>query len=1332
MNNLIYLDVETTGLDPRKNDIIQIACIPVINGVKMGSFNEFCQPINWENIEQEAVNVHGITEAKMRTFQSPIDLADKLIAFARKFNVKFTIAGYNANFDKSFVGSLFNKIGKSAEYREIFSSDVHDVFRRAKAVKDQLNISSLKLGKVCSALGIELNNAHDAFFDIEATIEVDKRLAVMLNDAGISVVYNDIVDVSLPEIPHLHLHSEYSYRDSVSTVEDWIKWASTSNVPAIAFPDHDLATSLFKTILTNGVNKHVVDVCKKNKLSNTDVTIVPAVSFLLRVSDTFTPRINAWAVSEIGYRNLIKLASSGFSTKIDIDDKVSLPVLTIEELIDRSNGVVFGTGCDRGLFSKGFETNSYDIVESVIEKLKAYNVSLVAELLPYDVNAIFDDKAGFKGIAKSPAFPEGNVTHTINNVAVSFIDKHQIPFIVSTAAHFIDVKDKVIQDVVSKSSYKDGRYFYESRHQRTSSECFVILSRHLGSWMSLDRFNEAAKNALSIVALAKQINIEYEYHLPKIEIPQNIVEKTSDYDKQLYYLTLSKIMGHGRWSDAPEYVERFKKELDVIWKNKKINFIPYFLMYEDISAYAREQGILEGIARGSAGGSLISYYLKITHIDPIKENLPFERFLSHARINAGSFPDIDKDFGERGPILKYAHTKYGVGFAQIGTLQTFKTKNAIKDTMYAIYGRNRADREIMDICDTIPDSPQGLNERDFLYGYTDSEDIYHKGHLEDNEILRNFFDQYPELTEIIQKLIGLIRGLSRHASGFVLSTLDLSSSRVPLTYIEDDDVGLMPVTQYEAPMVEKIGLIKADILGVTTIKTIAECVNLIKRRTNENFLEEDDKGVAYIYRLPEDSGVYEDFYFKKTDSSFQFNTDLIKGFITDFAPVERSDLSAITALCRPGALDVTVLPGVSATQYYLDIRNGARDVEYIHPDLESILKKTNGVVVYQEQLMQILVQFCGYSLEESDQIRSAIAKKKREVMVKAFERVRIETAKIGWTPDQAEKLCDVLTAYSNYSFNLSHSRAYSELGYITMYLKHHYPLEWWCAELNQSNEEKIRHYVTILGSKIMPPTLKNPSDRFIIVGDKIAAPLTTIKGLGPSSIKEIVSKGPYSSLEDFVSRVSQGKVNSGHFGALIRGRVTDCIMDKELPYHEARLKLMKDYVQLRGSSPFAADLNDVDPVSIFMMERSTNKCFNKTLLSESALFPILKKGWRALKETNKKSVPFFMGTVPVIGSVKAADVILEKEDEIEVGFIGLFQSSSFKSGISKKSGKQWNKTTVMVSDGVIDIECTWWDHMKALRLPVNSIVYIRGKLKRGWKDMPMIGILEVQKIGEIK
>lgn len=315
---------------------------------------------------------------------------------------------------------------------------------------------------------------------------------------------------------------------------------------------------------------------------------------------------------------------------------------------------------------------------------------------------------------------------------------------------------------------------------------------------------------------------------------------------------------------------------------------------------------------------------------------------------------------------------------------------------------------------------------------------------------------------------------------------------------------------------------------------------------------------------------------------------------------------------------------------------------------------------------------------------------------------------------------------------VAHNCAYSELGYVTMYLKHNYPLEWWCSELNQSSEDKIRHYVTILGDKIVPPTLETPSDRFIIVGNKIAAPLTIIKGVGPSSIKEIVKNGPYSSLQDFVNKVSQGKVNSGHFGALIRARVCDCIMDKTIPYDQARIKLMSDYVKLRGSRPFAEDLSKVDPLSIFLMEREANKCFNRTLLSQPSIVDFIKSKWPIIKSTNKKSVPITMGTTPVVGSVKTAKIIMEQDNEVEIGFIGLFQSSSCTNGISKKNGKKWKKLSIIVSDGISEIECIWWDKDKPLRFNSNSIVYVRGKLQKNWKDQPSIVVLEVQKIGEIK
>ena len=1023
MKAYLYLDTETTGLSSSTNEIIQLACVPLIDGKPGPHFNEFCQPTNWNSIDQKSIEVHGITVDQMKTFQSPHEMLDKFIAYVSQFGVKFVIAGYNSNFDKAFIGALFARNGRSKEYSRLFLNEVRDVHARAKAVKDKLQSNKLKLVNLAEEFGIEIK-AHDALSDIQATIEVDRRLSAIIGEDFEEVsIKDDRFDLQLPELPQLHIHSEYSNTDSVTSVEEWVYWAASKGVKAVAFPDHNWAASLYKATNIKSVLEKV-NKAHKLSLTENDIKIVPAIS--LNVIDPTNGleqpfRLNAWAISNTGYRSLLKLASMGWDSAID-DSGVTTSIIKIEDVIDHQEGVVFGTGCEKGLVGTLLLcANDKKVEASKLAKIIGHLDRVVLELLPFDVVKYFDKGIGFRNFQKSKSIPDGNLTKAINSLIMDAVDSYGCKFIISTAAHFIDPDDKVFQDVVSKSSFKDKRFFYDTRHQRSLNECFAVLKRHLGDRFSVDHIDIARMIATDIVDASAAVNVKHDYHLPKIEIPTSIADKTPDYDKQLYLLLMAKIKEHGRWSDDPEYVSRFKKELDVIWKNSKLNFIPYFLMYEDICAYARSQGILQNLARGSAGGCLISYYLKIIHIDPIKEHLPFERFLSHARINAGSFPDIDLDLGQRGPVLKYLAEKYKAGFAQIGTFQRFKTKNAIKDAMFAVFGRNRADKEIMDVCDTIPDSPQGLDEDKFLYGYTDSEGVVHKGHLEQNETLQIFFKQYPEIEQVTKKLIGLPKGMGRHASAFVISTLDLSSERVPTMLFDDPDIGRVAVTQFEAPMVEKSGLVKADVLGLTTVKTLESVVSLIKSRRDIDLLEEDDKGVQLLYRLPEDNKVYEDFYKRKTDSSFQFNTDLIKGYIQKFAPIKRQDLSDLTALCRPGALDVEFMPGVSATQFYIDVRNGERQPEYIHEDLAEVLAETNGVVVYQEQLMSILVQFCGYSLEESDQIRSAIAKKKRDVMLKTFDRIRSETMKKGWTLEQANKLCDVVTAYSNYSFNRSHS-----------------------------------------------------------------------------------------------------------------------------------------------------------------------------------------------------------------------------------------------------------------------------------------------------------------------
>jgi DNA polymerase III alpha subunit len=716
------------------------------------------------------------------------------------------------------------------------------------------------------------------------------------------------------------------------------------------------------------------------------------------------------------------------------------------------------------------------------------------------------------------------------------------------------------------------------------------------------------------------------------------------------------------------------------------------------------------------------------------------------------------DFGYRVPILAYLKDKYGLGFAQIGTFQKMKIKSAIKHAMFALYGRPSNDFEIKALCDIIPDSPQGLDEDKFIYGYVDSEEVEHKGVVSLISELKMFFDQYPDCEDLIKKLLGLPASLGRHPSAFVISTLDLSDGRVPTFITVDKELGEVQAVQFDGPMCEKSGLVKADILGVTTIQTVSDCIERVRENHKIDLLEEDKTGVAFVYRLPEDSGVYKDFYDRKTDSSFQFNTDLIKGFVRDFAPNKIQDLSALTALARPGALDVEAAPGISATKQYILVRSGQADPIYVHPELEPILKDTYGVVAYQEQLMKILVEIAGYSLEESDQIRSAIAKKKREVMTKAFERVREATLKRGWTTEQAQGLCDVLTAYSNYSFNLSHSRAYAQLGYITMWLKHHYPLEWWASELNMSSEDKMRKYMGIVGGIITPPSLKKPSTKWTILDGKIAAPLTSIKGIGPKPTEELVNSGPFESFEELLNISSSRAFHLGTLAACLKAKALDCFIDMDKPYLEEKTRLVDVFSKIRGKDPRVNNikLNSIDksrnrvkqidpvfaekdPFKLFLMEREVSKIFSKCLLDDELVCDSLMSNLPALKPTGKKSVPYTMGPKNqdptfVIRSVASMEALLSKRPDIDQDFYGifLFKSSTCTKGISKKNNKEWKKLEVELSDGVRTIYCAMWDKDKPLRWQVDSPVIVHGKIQLDWRGRPTFKINSISKIEDIK
>jgi len=805
--------------------------------------------------------------------------------------------------------------------------------------------------------------------------------------------------------------------DAIPTVEEWCIWALEHNVPGISITDHGSAISLSDII------KFPKFIEKYNKKNNTiypldSVIGIPGCEFYLKLKpeDKKHYHFNIWAVSTEGYFNLLKLASLAFNDTVSFFGNVK-PRITIDQVLNNRKGLKFGTACIASPMGDAIFKDDRETAEKMYRYfIDTFGEDLYIEFHSSDLTHKFDSKTKqYYPNMKTILSPDGNLYKAYNRFLFEMVGLYGGKPIPVTDAHFINKEDKIIQDILLKAGNKNGWYFHDSYHQLSVKEIFSKLKEHLPE-ITPDVFNKWCDNSNEMTKMAKTIKVEFEYHLPKIEIPKTIIDKTSNYEEQTYYLMMKKIKQHGRWKDIPEYIERFKHELSIIKDNGTINFIPYFLLYEDICYQARKMGTLQNIGRGSCGGSLVAYYLKIIHIDPIKNNLPFERFLSLGRIKGGSFPDIDLDLQDRKPIFNYLKKKYGLGFAQIGTFSRMKIKNAIKDSMWALYGRNRNDFEIDSLCKTIEDSPQGIEEYDFVYGYTDQEGEYHKGHIEENAELHTFFVRYPDVQKTVNKLIGSVRGWSRHASGVVICDKPLNELGVPTFIVDDADIGEMAVTQYDAKMVESCGLLKADVLSVLTLNAVKDCIDLVKERTGKDFLEEDEDGVALLYRLPDDDSVYDEFYEENTESSFQFNTALIRQHLKDFNPRNKKDLAILTALYRPGAMDAIFLD-TTAADYYLSARQGNRSAFYLHPDLEPILKDTYGCMIYQESVMEVLVKIAGYTMEEADLIRSAIGKKKRHIILDTFRKIREVVIAKGWTEEQANSLCCQIEAFSAYGFN---------------------------------------------------------------------------------------------------------------------------------------------------------------------------------------------------------------------------------------------------------------------------------------------------------------------------
>lgn len=638
--------------------------------------------------------------------------------------------------------------------------------------------------------------------------------------------------------------------------------------------------------------------------------------------------------------------------------------------------------------------------------------------------------------------------------------------------------------------------------------------------------------------------------LPIYECPDNM--EAYEYLKKLCIEGLKRIFGN---SVSSVYKDRLKYELEVI---NKMGFCNYFLVVWDYVKYAKEKGILVGPGRGSAAGSLVSYLLNITTVDPIKYNLLFERFLNPERV---TMPDIDIDFEytRREEVVNYCINKYGIKrVAPIITFGTLGAKQAIRDV-----GRSMeiSLKSIDHLCSLI-DSRLTLKEN-----YNNSKKI--KDYLEINQ-------NFKQLYKIASKLEGLKRHTSIHAAGIVMSNVDLDNV-IPL----DKSHGDFYTTGYSMDYLEEIGLLKMDFLALRNLTLIKEVLDDIPELTFDNIPLNDLKAIN-IFTTVNTSGI------------FQFESDGMMNFLRKFKPNTFEDVVASIALFRPGPMN--------NIDSYIKRKSGKEKIDYIDNSLGNILKPTYGILIYQEQIMQVANVMAGYSFGEADILRRAMSKKKEDVLLAEKDKFINRSISRGYSLDISTKVYDLILKFASYGFNRAHSVAYSLIAYKMAYLKSHYPYSFMKSLLtmNIGSETKIKNYIyecKVNNIQILPPTINLSGAKFEVEDNSIRYPLTAIKSIGINVINSILeerNKGKFKDIYDFINRCYGKSVNKKTIESLIFAGCFD-----EFSYNRKTLYTNIDMLINYGEiGEFLIDEESLKPVLIETDEFSKKEI----LLNELQVF----------------------------------------------------------------------------------------------------------------------------------
>jgi len=917
---------------------------------------------------------------------------------------------------------------------------------------------------------------------------------------------------------HLHLHTEYSLLDGASRPEALAKRVAQLGMPACAITDHGNmfgAVEFYNAMKANGVKPIIgceMYVAYGSRFEKTSVEDQQADA-------GSNNHLIVLAANDTGYKNLVKLVSAGYT-----EGFYYKPRIDKELLREHRDGLIVLSSCLKGEVSQNLAGGNY---AKARDAALQYKEILGAENFFLEI--------------QDHGIPD---QQKIVPMMARLGEEIGLELVATNDSHYLSKDDAFAHEVLL--CIGTGKTLGDERRMKFYSDDFYVKGPD-----EMERIFRAYPQAIANTGkIAERIKTSLDvkgHHLPNFPVPKG--EDLASYFEKIVRdgLTRRLAVQRIRKHEPQEYFDRLDREIEII---KGMGFPGYFLVVWDFIKYAKDNGIPVGPGRGSAAGSLVAYSMGITDVDPLQYDLLFERFLNPERI---SMPDIDIDFcmNNRGRVIEYVREKYGKeNVAQIITFGTMAAKSVVRD-VGRVLGQPYA--FVDKIAKTIPGGP----------GVTLDQA------KEDSPALVEAMKNDAEVAKIVEigtRLEGLARHAGMHAAGVVI-TPEPVTNFVPLYRTTRDEI----VTQFDMNVVEKMGLLKMDFLGLRTLTVIDDAIKSVAQETGEKIdidslaLDEPD-----VFRL---------FQEGRTKGVFQFESGGMVDLLRKSRPTKFEDLAALNALYRPGALDAGMV------DEFVKRKNGTTKAKYLVPIMKEILEETYGVIVYQEQVMQIAQRVAGYTLGQADLLRKAMGKKNLEIMQAEREKFVSGAAANGYEAKKANEIFDYIEPFARYGFNKSHSVAYALVAYQTAWLKVHHPRHFMAALMSSEMDRteaivKFIHEAKSMGIEVLPPDVNESNMFFTVVGPNIRFGLGAVKGVGESAIESILAArrriGRYSSLQQFCEEVDLRACNKKVLEALIKSGSFDFV-------GETRKALLEQLESAADSAQRVKDEKERGQNSLFAM-----------------------------------------------------------------------------------------------------------------------------------------------------